>query len=803
MKRVKLVLIVIGLVIVVAAVGIYSYLNRLVPAASGRIALQGLNQEVEVFFDPFGIPHIYGQNQEDVYFALGYVHARERLFQMEMMRRVPAGRLAEILGKDLLETDRFFRTLGLNRLTAVLAEREFKNTSDPFIKAALAYYAGINQFIAEGQEPIEFTLIGIPMVPFKPQDMYLIGSLMAFGFAEGFTMDPITTKAYDQLGMDYLKDWALGWPSGAQVIPVYKSAYSASAEQIASTMQRIRTSLPVAPWIGSNGWVLSPRKTASGKVIFANDTHMRYAQPSVWFEAHLECPGFSFYGNHAAGIPFGLIGHNRHTAWGLTMFENDDVDFYREKANPDNPDQVWVNDHWEDLIVREEIIKVKGEPDDILKVRVSRHGPIISDVSTNVSALGKDPVSVWWATTKLPMQTLDAFYRLAHAKNIDDARQAAAMIDTPGLNVMYGDRDGSIAWWASSRLVKRPAHVNSKFFLDGASGKDDPIGWHDFAENPSSENPPSGFVYSANNQPAAVNGEFYPGYYVPEDRARRIVQLLATDKKWTVAEMQPMSTDNISAVVPDIIAEIAEIIANHNVSSQTPQHAQAFDIIKQWDGDHRLNDIGPVIYNKLLFHIMENAMADELGETLFEAFMSTHLMKRSTAGFIANNDSRWWDDIRTADVNETREMIIARSFDQAVEALKAQIGPEIESWTWGKVHTIEHVHPVGRKKPFNKLFNVGPYPVMGSNEVINNMGFRLNGDGMYAVSFGPAMRIIIDFADVENSISINPTGQSGIFMSPHYQDQAEMFNRGLFRKQMMNREEIVASAEGRLVLQPK
>jgi len=803
MKWIKLVAIIFGLSIVLAGVGLYAYLHGLTPKPAGQIVLKGLNQEVEVFFDPYGIPHIYGQNEEDVYFALGYVHARDRLFQMEMMRRVPAGRLAEILGKDLLETDRFFRVLGLNRFAKKVADQTFKDPSEPYKKAALGYLAGVNQFILEGKKPIEFTLIGIPMAPFEPQDISLIGSLMAFGFAEGFTMDPITTKAYDKLGWEYLRDWAIGWPPGAKMIPVHKPSYTAAAGELASTVQRIMATLPVAPWIGSNGWVLSPRKTASKEVVFANDTHMAYAQPSVWYEAHLECPGFSFYGNHAAGLPVGLIGHNRYAAWGLTMFENDDVDFYREKINPDNPNQVWVNDHWEDLIVREEVIRVKGEPDDVLKVRISRHGPIISDVSEKVSVLGHDPVAVWWATTRLPMETMAAFYAFAHAQNLDDARKAASMIDTPGLNVMYGDRDGNIAWWASCRLVQRPPHVNSKFFLDGASGKDEPLGWYDFSKNPSSENPPSGFVFSANNQPEAVDGVLYPGHYVPEDRAKRIVQLLSEDKAWTVKEMQQMSTDNLSAVVPAIIDEIATTIGNHASVRRTERHAEAFGALKSWNGGHRLDDVGPVIYNKLLFHIMENAMADELGEADFEAFMSTHLMKRTTAVFIANQDSLWWDDIRTPAVKETREMVMAQSFDQAVEALQAQFGANIADWTWDKVHTIEYGHLMGRKKPLDKIFNIGPFPVMGGNEVINNMGFRLNREGAYKVSFGPAMRIIIDFADVENSVSINPTGQSGIFTSPHYKDQVEMFHRGLFRKQMMNRDEIVANAEGRLVLKPK
>ena len=204
--------------------------------------------------------------------------------------------------------------------------------SQPYQKAAFAYLAGINQYMDSGKRPIEFAILNIPKQYFTPRDIFLVGNLMAFGFAEGFRMDPLITKAYQKLGPDYLKDWVIDWAPGAEKIPVFKPSVVSAADEIGNLVHRVMAGLPVAPWIGSNGWVLSPEKTATGKVLFANDTHMTYAQPSVWFEAHLECPGFSFYGNHAAGIPYALIGHNRFAAWGLTMFENDDVDFSGKRS---------------------------------------------------------------------------------------------------------------------------------------------------------------------------------------------------------------------------------------------------------------------------------------------------------------------------------------------------------------------------------------------------------------------------------------------------------------------------------------
>jgi penicillin amidase len=413
------------IIIPAALLGGLMYLYSLQPQYSGQVLLAGLHEEVEVIFDPYGIPHIYAQNEQDVYFALGYVHAQERLFQMEMLRRAAAGRLSEIFGEKLVQTDKFFRTLGISEEADKNAAHFFKNPTAAWQKSAIAYLAGVNQFIELGDTPLEFQILGIPKEKFTPKDIYLNSALIAFGFASGFRMDPLVTKAYDKLGWDYLKDWVLGWPPGAQKIPVYPPNYTATADNLAASITDILADLPVPTWIGSNAWVVSGSRTHSGKVIFANDTHMPYAQPSVWYEAHLECPGFSFYGNHAAGVPFGLIGHNRFAAWGLTMFENDDVDFYKERINPENPNQVWFIDHWEDLKIRQETIRVKGAKNVDFRVRSSRHGPILNEVDDLVAQSGNDPVAVWWIFKKFPTQAIQAFYDLAHTSSLKEARQAA------------------------------------------------------------------------------------------------------------------------------------------------------------------------------------------------------------------------------------------------------------------------------------------------------------------------------------------------------------------------------------------
>ncbi|RMH90808.1 MAG: penicillin acylase family protein [Calditrichaeota bacterium] len=559
--------------------------------------------------------------------------------------------------------------------------------------------------------------------------------------------------------------------------------------------------LPIPIWGGSNSWVLGPQHTATGTVIFANDTHMRYSQPSPWFEAYLEYPGFRLYGYFMAGFPFALLGNNGFCAWGMTMCPMDDMDFFVERVNPRDSTQVWAVDHWESMQVREEIIRIKGKKPDTLQVRLTRHGPVINEVFPFIGEMEPQPVSVWWTLFQFPNRGLEAGYLLNHSRGLADTRRAAALIHAPGVNLMYGDREGNIAWWVAARLIRRPPGVRSKMFLDGASGKEDPRGFYDFSANPRAENPPWGYVFSANNQPDNPDGLLYPGYFAPENRARRIVQLLGRGKKWTVESMKRMSTDVTSAVFPELAQTILAALNTHPVLHRSDLHRQTAEILRRWDGDHQVDDLGPTVFYKLIYHVVHGAMGDELGEEPFRRILRTHLIKKTIPKLLVNEQSPWWDDV-TTDSLETREEIFAAAFNRTVEELREQLGDDPREWKWGRVHTVEHPHPLGKRKPLDRLFNVGPFSVMGGEEVINPSGFVLTGEGRYRAVYGPATRIILDLGNPEHGVTINPTGESGVVVSPHYDDQAEMYNRGEFRPQLMSREELQSAGARRLVLRP-
>jgi penicillin G amidase len=799
MKIFKRILLGIITLLILVFAGVFVYLQTLKPDLAGEISLPGLNAPVEIFYDSFGVPHIYADNEEDAYFAFGYAHAQDRLFQMEMIRRAASGRLAEVLGPDLIPVDKLFRTLGFNEFAGSNASTFLSSDTSSYYRSLHAYIRGVNAFIKNGDTPIEFTVIGIPKTEFTVEDVYCAVGFMSLGFAEGFEADPVFQKIRTELGHEHLHDLAINTPADAKIIPVFNGRSKTGGEdRLISALRDGFSRLPVPLFQGSNGWVVSAEKSESGFPILANDTHIGFSQPAVWYEAHIEYPGFSFYGHHLAGVPYGILGNNRFCGWGLTMFENDDVDFFSETLNPDNPNQVKFRDQWEDLKIRREVIKVKGESDVVLEVKHSRHGPLINGIVEGVDQ--EEPVALSWQLLLLENRAIETLFRLSRATSFDEAERAVAMIAAPGLNFMYGDRAGNIAWFAAAKLPIRPAHVQSKVFLDGASGEDEYLGYYDFSKNPRSVNPPSGYVYSANNQPDSVEGVLYPGYYYPKGRAGRIVELLETDKKFSVSDLQQINLDHVSRMQAEIAHTIAAIL--EETSSDDEALNEVIDRLKKWDGNHDASLAAPTIYYAVMAQMLNSTFHDELGDKAFSILLKTAVLKNSVLSLLNKENSPWWDDVTTPDRRETRNEIILKSTRDGLAALGESMGRNMESWSWGKVHTLTHKHALGSVRLLDGFFNVGPFAVSGGSEAINNLDFVYRTGSVFEVSSGPALRKVMDFGDIENGVTVSPTGQSGNVMSRHYKDQALMFVEGKTRKMMMNEEEIRRSS-GKLLMKPR
>jgi len=780
MKIIKYVFFVVVLLVIITGVSFYLYLQSIKPVYSGQVALEGLNENVEVLYDEFGIPHIYGNNEEDLYYALGYVKAQDRLWQMELIRRIAAGRLAEIFGEELVETDAFFRTLGIDAYSQKNVESMRNQKNAPFVKMAEAYLKGVNTFIDEGFTPIEYTILGLEKTHFSLLDIENVFGYMAFSFAIAHKTDPLVTKIGEEFGPEYLQDLDIDISPKTTLIHNFKGEI---LSQLGEQTSRVMANLPVAQWIGSNSWIVGPEKSSSGHVILANDPHIGFSQPSVWYEAHLSMSGWEIYGHYLAGYPFASLTFNRHFATGLTMFENDDIDFYRTDINPEQ-DKYLYNGELIEFGSREERIKVKNSDDVIMHVRTTTHGPVVTDILEEVD--DKSIISMWWMYTREPSEVLSLLYATGKSTNISEVKTQIARLHAPGLNVMYGDARGNIAWWAAGKLPIRPDHVNSKMILDGTSDKDEPLGYLDFSQNPQAINPPWNYVYSANNQPDTINGSLYPGYYLPETRAKRIIELLESEDKVDVTFYKRMLLDNRSPEADVIAKELLTVI------KPDTDNKELIGLFKGWNGSHNADDSAPVLYHKLLFHILSLCFEDEF-EDSFDRFLDTHLFHRSVKGMMLNDSSIWWDNINTSQI-ETREEIFHQAYLQSVNELEDQLGKNYNKWKWSEVHLLEHPHALGQSDLLRPYFNVGPFKIGASTNVLNNLKFKPSGEGIYHVFAGPSTRRIIDFGDIENSFSILPTGQSGNIMSDHYDDQAQMYNSGQFRKQLINRDEINNSA---------
>ncbi len=793
MKNLKKIILFILLLILFLAVALVGYSFYLKPTYEGNQNLKNIQQETTVYFDDFGVPHIYANSQKDAMTALGYVHAQDRLWQMELIRRIAPGRLSAIFGTVALKNDKFFAGLGINENSEKAIAKIDKNSET--YQLALAYIDGINQYVEEGKTPIEFKILGLKKEKFTIKDVYNIFGYMSFSFAMAQKSDPLMTDIRNKLGADYLKDFGLDGSLGTTKIKNFDGKAIEYAE-ISKSVASLLDNSVVPAFIGSNSWVIAPKKTKNGKVIFANDPHIAFSQPCTWYEAHIVVPNYEIYGYYLAGTPFPLLAHNRNYAYGLTMFENDDVDLFQEEENPNNKNQYKTANGFQDYRIRKETIKVKDSSDVVLEVKETQHGPIMNGFLDGIK--GAKPIAMSWIFTQQNNQMLEAVYSLSHSTNLDDFRKGVSLIAAPGLNIMYGDAKGNIAWNTAGKLYKLDKSVNPNFILNGANGIDDKKEFMGFSKNPHAINPSWNYVYSSNNQPEAVDGYLYPGYYLPQDRAKRISGLLEPKNNWTKEDVGNMMNDNVSNRATEIVSNFISTLDKKSLSAN---EKDALFVLEKWKGTNDLKDIAPTIYNKWIYLYLENTFQDELGEADFKMLLTTHIIKQVIASQSQNTNSVWWDNISTKNKKETRSEILSKSFHETISQLENQLGNDVNSWTWDRVHTLEHQHPLGKVAALRGIFNVGPFVVPSSTEVINNLMFDFTDSGEYAVKAGPSTRRVIDFSDIENSMSILPTGQSGNPFSKHYSDQAEMYNAGKFRKMKLNKEEIMKTST-KLVFSP-
>ena len=780
MRFLKVFLITVAIVVALVVFALYQYFGRMTPPNNATYIV-GVKDTVKVVMDDYGMPHIYAKNLDDLVFAQGFLHARDRLFGMELTRRAAQGRLSEILGKDLLDTDIFLRTIGFDKIIDSIWE-----ILTPEEKHILEVYAkGVNAYLKQGKMPPEFKLLGIKPEPWDPKQSLGYIRLMGWDLSSGFNYDWILYQIRSKVDSAKFAEIVPSCPSNApQIIPINK--------KFLMGMKKFKNIFGGLGVSGSNSWVVSGKKSVTGKPILANDPHLSIKMPILWYEVHLVAPGINLYGVSLPALPFVVIGHNDRIAWGLTNVMMDDADLVIEKVNPDNPNQYWYHGKWVNFIIKTDTIRIKGSKPYILKTKWTVHGPVVSDIKKI-----KDKVVALRWTGYMKTDEFRAILKIAKAKNWQEFLDGVQYFQVPGQNFLYADVDGNIGYVTGSGI---PDRKPGPYYLP--MNADDPgVNWTNFIpfdKNPKVYNPEQGFIATAN---CVIDWNFpyyITVYWEPAARIERINQVLRSKDKFSIEDFKKLQMDDTPPWDKVIKKRMVKDLYSY---SGTPLENKAKKILMNWNGQEDKDSVGVTIFYFTLKNIMRETFADELGDSLYEQFasMGNQPLIVLYKLYLYPYDS-WFDNVKTKKV-ETRKDITIKAFREAVAELKSLRGSNPSNWKWGYFHTFEFHHPFGSKAILRKIFNRGPYPVSGSNISINKAQWKWSKP--FSMVTGPSTRQIVDLSNINNSLAVIASGNSGIFTSKHYDDQIKLWLNGGYRQVYMDRKDILAHSEGTIYLIPK
>jgi len=743
--------------------GFYFYLRQSLPQTKGEIRLAGLAAPVEILRDRYGIPHIFAASLADASFALGYVHAQDRLWQMEMSRRIASGRLAEIVGAGALETDRFLRTLGVRRS----AEANLRTLDAETRQLLDAYAAGVNAFLAsEPVLPPEFWLTGARPEPWTPADSVAWTKMMAWDLGGNWRDELLRMRLAKTLPLARIHQLLPPYP-GEQVpvIADLKELYSSMEREAV----RLAQFVPDNEGLGSNNWVVSGSRTASGKPLLANDPHLGLTAPPVWYFAQLSAPGVNVIGSTLPGVPGVILGRNERIAWGFTNTGPDVQDLYIEKL--DAAGGYLAPEGARAFQVIDETIKIKGAESEKLHIRVSRHGPVISDVlrAAQSEAPRGHVIAFAWTALAEDDRTMQASLKFARAREWDGFLAAARDFQSPQQNIVYADIEGNIGFVAAGRVpVRKPANdLKGMAPAPGWLAKYDWDGYLPFEQLPRSFNPASGALVTANHRITPPGyAHFISSNWDPPYRADRIQQLLDAAPKHTSQSFARIQADVASLAMRELLPKLLAT----RPRSEAARNALA--LLAKWDGAMAADRAEPLIAWAWWRELTRAIYADELGD----AFRPNWLARAVFMGNVLSGDpahARWCDDVRTP-ATETCEEQLALSLDAALADLGKRYGSDQSRWRWGEAHLARHEHrPFGRQPLLARLFDI-TVPSPGDAYTVNvGRNIMSNDAEPFANRHAASLRAIYDLADLEKSLYIHSGGQSGNILSDHYEAFAE------------------------------
>ncbi|MBO6586793.1 MAG: penicillin acylase family protein [Gracilimonas sp.] len=789
----KLLIFFVILILGFAGLAFYWTFYKPLPDYEETISLTGLSEEVQVHWDAYGVPHIYADNEDDLYYALGYVHAQDRLWQMTLTQIAAEGRFAEFFGEneELIELDKYQRTLGFWKIAQQLVdtlgqeEREVLN----------AYTHGVNAFVNNNTNrlPVEFSLTGIQPLRWTPARSLAVSRLMGWELNMGWWSEVTYGYLREKLPANQFEQLQLRFPESAPTSLDDEESMGYSAALMPMLQQEIkkRELLEMeGTHVGSNAWLIDGSKSETGYPMLAGDPHLGLDMPGKWYEVHLNLNGKNVSGATLAGVPAVIIGQNDQIAWSFTSIMSDDTDFFLEQTDPLDRGR-YVADSLNDTTASyrsfdkiREIIKVKDGDDRSFEIRYTKHGPVISDIYP-VQELTEDKViSMQWTGYEMSneMRTL---YQINWAEDFQDFKDALPSFGVPGLNLMYADVEGNIAMYSVAKL---PIRSGDPITL--REGWDPAQDWQGFIPHdqmPRLINPEDGWIANANNK---ITTDSYP-YYIaffwePPSRIERIEQVLTADSTLGYNQFQSLQNDSYSAFAAKLTPKILEIIKN--------QDAYNFDLpisyLENWNYKYDLKSTAASIFDVFFVNFTENTLKDDFGDVAYSNFIHHENIPVRTMSSLIDTESSFFDDLTTESV-ETKEDMVVKSMQDAILFLSDSLGSEPFEWRWEQLHTLmleppllsraaeDPESPNALKHIVDNVLSKGPYKVPSHGMSVNNGQYRWN--NAFEMILGPSIRRISDLSDMSRSKSILPTGQSGNPLSDHYGDQTNMWLDGQYR----------------------
>lgn len=789
------------LIIVVIASAIFNImLKKSLPDYEGEVESLNIKSKIEIYRDSSAVPYIVAQNDEDAAFGLGYVHAQERLFQMDILRRSAEGRLSEVFGSKTLPFDKMFLTVGIKRF----ATQNISKLNPQALRVLTAYSNGVNEYIHKHSSklPIEFDVLNYTPYDWKPEHSLMVIRMMAWNLNVSWWTDFAFIKLIKALGEEKVKEIYPDYPENAPFVIPSANELKDVHTDIADVDKEFREFLGVqGSHIGSNSWVVNGKMSKSGKPIIANDPHLGYSMPGFWFAAVIKAPNWDAAGVTIPGTPCIAIGKNNFISWAFTNIMADDADFYMETLD-EKKQKYFYDQEWHPLRTINEVIKVKDSTDVSLEIKLTHRGPLIDNAHPFNFVYRGDKnklkyVSMRWSGNDFSDE-LYSLLSINKAKNFGEFKQAIQSFSVPGQNFVYGDKQGNVGYVFGARLPLRESNSPTMIF-DGTNTNNDWKGYIPFSELPVLYNPEENFIATANNKTASNFPFHISNIWEPASRIIRIKELLRSKEKHSDEDFMNYQTDQFSPYAREITKEIIESFEGVKIKDKNLQ--LTLDLFKKWDCKIDKGSQTAAIYEVFLVQFFQNVFLDKMGSSLYNDFVTVaNIPYRSIEKLMATPNSDWFD-IKKTTPREDKKANIRRSLADALTYLESRLGNNITFWQWGSLHNGLFKHTFADASSYldNKL-NVGPFEIGGDGTTIFNTEYSFNTEatGYSSVDhkpfenyLGPSMRFIYDFAQPDDFYLVLTAGQSGNVLSSHYKDQFDMWLSGNYLRINTKLENIV------------